>query len=125
MAVFPDYGKAAPEYLLTVTELLASYPVEVQRAVCDPKTGIVAGREFLPPGPVIVKFADEVQSRLSTKPQVTIAEGTDQWEAWRKHRGRSFPTTDIKPADGGSSFKGWYFPSDWPPGYTAPARSLD
>lgn len=116
MAVFPDYGKAPSEYLLTVTELLAAYPVEVQRRVCDPRTGVVAGREFLPPGPVIVKFADEVMSTLAAVPQVTIAEGSPQWEAWRSHRGKPLPTTDIRPASG-SSFKGWYVPSEWPPGH--------
>lgn len=52
--------------------------------------------------------------------QVAIACETHEWDAWTKSRGRPWPVTDVRMADG-RLVKGWYVPSQWPPGYVLPA----
>lgn len=60
------------------------------------------------------RYADEypqtpiltTPSNSSLLPQVFIREGSPQWEAWRKHLGKSPPQN--------RDF-GWFFPSEWPP----------
>jgi hypothetical protein len=60
LSAFPDYGKSPPEYLLTMTELVATYPEHVQRAVCDIKTGIASKEDFLPSSKKITDFAEKL-----------------------------------------------------------------
>jgi hypothetical protein len=43
--------------------------------------------------------------------KVYIKIATPQWDAWRRHCGKSFP----QGRDGG-----WWFDSEWPPGHGAP-----
>lgn len=63
LSAFPDYGKSAPEYLLSVTELLASYPPDVQVKLADHRTGIPAKTQFLPTVAVIVEMADNLMAQ--------------------------------------------------------------
>lgn len=62
MSAFPDYLKSPPEYLLTMTELMASYPEHIQRAICDVKTGLASKEEFLPSSKKVTDFADRLQA---------------------------------------------------------------
>lgn len=61
LSCFPDYGKAPPEYLLRMTELLASYPPEVQERLVDLRRGIPGRCRFLPTLADIVEMAKELQ----------------------------------------------------------------
>lgn len=62
LSSFPDYLKSPPEYLLTMTELLASYPEHIQRGVCDVKTGVASKEEFLPSTKKVIEFAERLQA---------------------------------------------------------------
>lgn len=52
---FPDYGKASPEYVLTLTEFVASLSPQEIALITDPKSGIAARCKFLP---AIFDFAE-------------------------------------------------------------------
>jgi hypothetical protein len=60
LSAFPDYGKSPPEYLLTMTELVASYPEHIQRQVCDVKTGVASKEDFLPNSKKVTDFAERL-----------------------------------------------------------------
>lgn len=62
LSCFPDYLKSPPEYLLTMTELVAGYPEHIQRAICDVKTGVASKEEFLPSTSKITAFAERLQA---------------------------------------------------------------
>lgn len=67
LRAFPDYGKAPDGYLLSISELLASYSESVRRKLCDLKTGIPSKTSYLPTVEQITKLADafiEQEERL-------------------------------------------------------------
>lgn len=113
MSAFPDYGKAPPEYLLTMTELIAGYPENVQQYICDLRSGIASRENFLPSVKKIMDFAQEVIAASKFRHQVVVYEDTPAWYAWKKHRG-TLPATDIR-GDDGRIHRGWYFPTEFPP----------
>nr|WP_321457201.1 hypothetical protein [uncultured Cohaesibacter sp.] len=47
--------------------------------------------------------------------RVFVVQFSPQWEAWRKHRGTLFPTTNYEDPATGRYKTGWWFPSLWPP----------
>lgn len=57
MTSFPNFEKAHPAYLATITELIASYSEKIQKAICDVKFGVPSKTEFLPAAKVIIDFA--------------------------------------------------------------------
>lgn len=57
LSAFPDYGKSPPEYLLTITELMASYPEHIQLQIGNVKTGLPSKESFLPPAQKITDMA--------------------------------------------------------------------
>lgn len=63
LSAYPDYGKASPEYLLSVTEVLANYPEHIQARLADHMSGVPSKSEFLPSIAAIVKLGDEMASR--------------------------------------------------------------
>lgn len=48
MSSYPDYGKAPPEYLLTVTEFIAGLAPDERHLLVDKRLGIAAKCRFLP-----------------------------------------------------------------------------
>ena len=60
---FPDYGKAPPEYLAGIAELLASFDADVLRTMTDPRIGISARCKFLPTQADIVEVAEALEAR--------------------------------------------------------------
>ena len=48
--------------------------------------------------------------------RVFVVQFSPQWEAWRKHSGKAFPTTNYEDPKTGRYKTGWWFPSLWPPG---------
>jgi len=113
MSAFPDYGKAPPEYLLTITELIAGYADAVQKHICDTRSGIPSRENFLPSAKKIMDFADEVirhqEFQKKMKDKVVVLEGTPAWDAWKGMRQGSLTAFDI-PGKG----RGWYFPTEFP-----------
>lgn len=63
MSAYPDYNKAPPEYLLTLTELLGSYDDETVARLVDMRTGIPSRCKFLPTVADIVEFVKEIEDR--------------------------------------------------------------
>lgn len=53
---YPDYGKAPPDYLLRITEVVAFYSEAAHKALIDPIHGIAAQCRFLPTTGDIVAF---------------------------------------------------------------------
>lgn len=66
LSVFPDYGKAGAEYLLSVTELLAEYPPDIQDRIANHRTGVPSLTKFLPTAMEITAFGDELMARRET-----------------------------------------------------------
>jgi len=60
---YPDYGKAPPEYLASVAELLADMPTENLRAMTDKHIGISAKCKFLPTHADFIEFDEQIESR--------------------------------------------------------------
>jgi len=52
----------------------------------------------------------------ATRTSVWVWRDTPQWDAWSAGRTRPWPTTEQSHPSGGRR-PGWYFPSEWPPGY--------
>lgn len=113
MSAFPDYGKAPPEYLLTMTELIAGYSEDVQRHICDPRAGIASRESYLPSVKKVIDFAAEIltdqRNREFVRDKVVVLEYTPAWEAWMRYKGFHINAHDVP---GG---RGWYFESEFPP----------
>lgn len=55
-------------------------------------------------------------AQTTTRREVWVWKDTAQWAAWSAGRPRPWPTSEQRHPDGGRR-QGWYFPSEWPPGY--------
>jgi len=60
---YPDYGKASPEYLASVAELLSDMPPENLRVMTDKHIGISAQCKFLPTHADFVEFDEKLEAR--------------------------------------------------------------
>ena len=60
---YPDYGKAPPEYLAGIAELLSSFPADVLRTMTDNHIGISAKHKFLPTQADFIEYADALAER--------------------------------------------------------------
>lgn len=60
---YPDYGKAPPEYLASIAELLADMPPENLRVMTDKHIGISAKCKFLPTHADFVEFDEQIEAR--------------------------------------------------------------
>lgn len=60
---YPDYGKAPPEYLAGIAELIASLDDAVVLAMVNIRTGISARCKYLPTQADFVAFADEFEEK--------------------------------------------------------------
>lgn len=60
---YPDYGKAPPEYLASIAELLADMPPENIRVMTDKHIGISAKCKFLPTHADFIEFDEQIEAR--------------------------------------------------------------
>jgi hypothetical protein len=60
---YPDYGKAPPEYLAGISQLLSTMSDDVLRTMTDPRIGISAKHKFLPTQADIVEFEDAIYAK--------------------------------------------------------------
>lgn len=60
---YPDYGKAAPEYLASIAELLADIPPENLKVMVDKYIGISARCKYLPTHADFVEFDEKLEAR--------------------------------------------------------------
>jgi hypothetical protein len=67
LSSYPDYGKAPPEYLLSVTEFIAFRSAEEQEALAHPLSGIATKCKFLPTLADMNEFLDARAKRLNTR----------------------------------------------------------
>ena len=75
---YPDYGKAPPEYVVTVTELLATYPESIIWKVADLRTGIASRTEkWLPMSPTSPRLADQYFDQATATQTARPAPGGD------------------------------------------------
>lgn len=63
---YPDYGKAPPEYLAGMAELLASFPTDVIATMTDRRIGISAQHKFLPTQADVIEFAAKLQEKRAS-----------------------------------------------------------
>jgi len=80
---YPDYGKAPPEYLLSITEYLSYLSPEDQAALANPKNGVATVCRFLPTKAEMVEFLKEhnkpgYNPRSSTYPYFDKADDPPQ-----------------------------------------------
>lgn len=82
---FPDYGKAPPEYLIGLIEVVEQFPAHVQAAMLDPLSGISARCKFLPTSHDFVSMAAEILSanERETAERARIADLAARVEARR------------------------------------------
>lgn len=84
ISAYPDYNKAPPEYLLTITELVSSYSLPIQYKICDARYGVPSKTSYLPTAKDIVDFAApyvETEWQDAEK-----AKRDAEWEADRPRR---------------------------------------
>jgi hypothetical protein len=60
---YPDYGKAPPEYLASIAELLADIPPENLKVMVDKYIGISARCKYLPTHADFVEFDEKLEAR--------------------------------------------------------------
>ena len=60
---FPDYGKAPPEYLASIAELLADMPPGNLKVMVDKYIGISARCKYLPTHADFVEFGEQLEAR--------------------------------------------------------------
>ncbi len=60
---FPDYGKAPPDYVKSIAEVMGSYPPEVQERLANRIHGIPARCKYLPTCADIAAFVEEYQAK--------------------------------------------------------------
>jgi len=59
LRAFPDYGKSPPEYVASITALLAEYPANIQERLANIRFGVPSKTEFLPTPKVITELAEK------------------------------------------------------------------
>lgn len=72
------------------------------------------------------RFKDHTAEAPKGKPapqRVPVYVGTEQFEAWKAHKGGRLSDTDIR-IDGQPIRRGWWVPSEWPPGRRAETKSI-
>lgn len=57
LSCYPDFGKAPPEYIVNLIDLLATYPNHILRQLVDLREGIVSQCSYLPALADIVRMA--------------------------------------------------------------------
>lgn len=62
LKLYPDYGKAPPEYIAGLIAIVASYPVDVQEAFSDIRKGIPARCKFIPTVADFVELGAEIEA---------------------------------------------------------------
>jgi hypothetical protein len=60
---YPDYGKAPPEYLASIAELLADIPPENLKVMVDKYIGVSARCKYLPTHADFVEFDEKLEAR--------------------------------------------------------------
>lgn len=67
LACYPDYGKAPPEYVVNLIDVISTYPESVMVRLCDLRTGIASKCTFLPTVAEIVAMGNgfEAWDRLA------------------------------------------------------------
>lgn len=60
---FPDYGKASPEYLAGMAQLLSTFPADILKVMVDPRLGISARCKFLPTQAEVIEYADMLREK--------------------------------------------------------------
>ena len=114
LSCYPDYGKAPPEYIVNIIDVVASYPPRVLPVLSNLRTGIPGRFSYLPSVADIVKMADdflqnEVENR-AVEARVYVTQGTAAQTAWDHHY--RIKTGRPSPRD---FHGGWWFPSEFPP----------
>jgi hypothetical protein len=58
MQRYPDYRSAPPEYLVSLTDLLKTYPEWALIRLCDIRTGVTTKTKFLPTPKDVIDFVE-------------------------------------------------------------------
>lgn len=61
LSCYPDFGKAPPEYVVNMIDLLSTYPDKTLVKLCDLRTGIVSQCAFLPSLAEIIRLAADIE----------------------------------------------------------------
>lgn len=132
LSCYPDGGKATPEYIVNLIDVIATYPNHVVAALTDLRTGIPAFCQFIPTVSDVVRMGNQLLKTVTEAPPtaVRIFAGTPQWQAWERAGNPNSPTGTwprterLNPATSRIEWC-WYFPSEWPPGHVASAAPTD
>lgn len=132
LSCYPDIGKATPEYIVNLIDVLATFPLYVLAALADLRTGIPAQCQYMPTVADIVRAGNEAMRTVTEAPPaaIRIFAGTPQWQAWERAGNPNSPTGTwprterLNPATSRIEWC-WYFPSEWPPGHVASAAPTD
>ena len=60
---YPDYGKTPREYVAGLAELLAGYPDDILKTLCDIRIGITAVERFIPSPAAIVEYIEKLEAK--------------------------------------------------------------
>jgi hypothetical protein len=66
LSAYPDYGKAPPEYLLSMIELFVEYPSHIQMRLGNHRSGVPSLSPYLPTAKDVIDMGDEMLKSLST-----------------------------------------------------------
>lgn len=83
LSCYPDFGKAPPEYIVNLIDVLATYPSHVLVRLVNLRDGIVAKCTYLPAVAEIVALADSYSETLEDARLAKLAETRKEQEAKR------------------------------------------
>jgi hypothetical protein len=83
LSCYPDYGKAPPEYIVNLIDVLSTYPSHVLVRLVDLRTGIVAKSSYLPAIADVVALADSYSEVLEDERLARLTEERREQERKR------------------------------------------
>jgi hypothetical protein len=89
LSCYPDYGKAAPEYIVNIIDALSTFPSRILVKLCNLREGIPAKHSYLPTVADIVQMGEgflayeELEARNEAEDRARVAAQMEKAEFWK------------------------------------------
>lgn len=88
LSCYPDYGKAAPEYIVNIIDTLATFPSRILVKLCHLRDGIPGKHSYLPTVADIVKLGEaflaieDLEARVEAEDRKRAVTEMERAEFW-------------------------------------------